>query len=208
MRVRITFNKTAAMRFTGHLDLHRTWEHTLRRAQLPLAYSQGFSPHPKINIAAALPLGFTSQNDLVDVWFEQPWSLDALILALRQAAPPGIHIQKIEEIDDHSPTLQSMLEAADYEITFLDPFPELDARVQELMSAKELIRERRGKTYNLRALILELKRLPDDEQGRARLSACLAIQANGVGRPEEVAAAMGYPPLAILAHRIRLVMHT
>ncbi len=59
-RLRLTFAKTAAMRYTGHLDLHTTWERTLRRARLPLAYSQGFHPQPKIQLASALPLGFTS----------------------------------------------------------------------------------------------------------------------------------------------------
>ena len=45
------FSKTDAMRYTGHLDLHRAWERTFRRAGLPLAYTQGFSPHPRINLA-------------------------------------------------------------------------------------------------------------------------------------------------------------
>jgi radical SAM-linked protein len=48
------------MRYTGHLDLYRTWERTLRRAGLPLAYSQGFKPHPRIVLACALPLGCTT----------------------------------------------------------------------------------------------------------------------------------------------------
>ena len=59
------------MRFTGHLDLHRAWERTFRRAGLPLAYSQGFNPHPRLNLASALPLGFTSEGEVIDVWLEQ-----------------------------------------------------------------------------------------------------------------------------------------
>ena len=58
MRVRLTFTKQGALRYTGHLDLHKILERSIRRAKLPLAYSQGYHPQPKINLAAALPLGF------------------------------------------------------------------------------------------------------------------------------------------------------
>ena len=84
MRVRITFAKTDAMRFTGHLDLHRAWERTFRRAGLPLAYTQGFSPHPRINLASALPLGFTSERELVDIWLEQELPASAVTAALER----------------------------------------------------------------------------------------------------------------------------
>jgi hypothetical protein len=85
-RYRITFSKTEAMRFTGHLDLHRTWERTFRRAGLPLAYSEGFNPHPKINIGAALPLGCLSRGDLIDAWLERERADVAHLLP----PPPGI----------------------------------------------------------------------------------------------------------------------
>ena len=66
MRVRITFSKQGALRFIGHLDLHRLWERAMRRANLPLTYSQGFHPQPKISLAAALPLGFSSRGEVLD----------------------------------------------------------------------------------------------------------------------------------------------
>ncbi|HLE27799.1 MAG TPA: TIGR03936 family radical SAM-associated protein, partial [Anaerolineales bacterium] len=71
-RLRLTFAKTAAMKFSGHLDLHKTWERTLRRARLPLAYSQGFNPQPRLQLASALPLGFTSECEVLDAWMEAP----------------------------------------------------------------------------------------------------------------------------------------
>ena len=61
MRIRITFSKTAAMRYTGHLDLHRAWERTFRRAGLPLAYSQGFHPQP---LGQKIGMGFYGKNRL------------------------------------------------------------------------------------------------------------------------------------------------
>jgi len=93
MRLRIHFAKTEAMRYTGHLDLHRAWERTFRRAMLPLAYSQGFRPHPRINLGCALPLGFTSQDEVVDIWLEQSNPIQEIESALQSAIPPGIQLQ-------------------------------------------------------------------------------------------------------------------
>ena len=60
------------MRFIGHLDLQQLFERALRRSALPLRYSQGFSPKVRLNLAGALPLGFTSTADMMDLWLEQP----------------------------------------------------------------------------------------------------------------------------------------
>jgi radical SAM-linked protein len=67
MRLRITFAKQGALRYTGQIDLHRIWERSARRADLPLAYSHGYHPQPKIQLAAALPLGFSSRCEVVDL---------------------------------------------------------------------------------------------------------------------------------------------
>src|SRR4030067_2785252 len=105
MRLRITFAKTEAMRYTGHLDLHRTWERTLRRAKLPLAYSQGFKPHPRIVLASALPLGCTSQHEIVDVWLERQESLSVIAARLSRAAPPGLRVLEVSEVAPNLPSL-------------------------------------------------------------------------------------------------------
>jgi len=205
MRIRITFAKTSDMRYTGHLDLHRAWERLIRRARLPLAYTQGFSPHPRINLASALPLGFTGEAEVVDIWLEQELPLDKITTALRQAAPPGIGIEQIETIDDHSPTLQTILEASEYVITLLEPVANLEARRVELLTAKEIIRQRRGRAYDLRPLILDLQSLPKDGETRQRLLACLVAHEGATGRPEEVLEALGIDPLTARVHRNRLI---
>ena len=70
MRLRIIFSKSGPLRYTGHLDLQTTWERTIRRAGLPLAYTHGFHPGPRIQIASALPLGFIGQAEIVDIWIQ------------------------------------------------------------------------------------------------------------------------------------------
>ena len=205
MRLRITFAKTEAMQYTSHLDLHRAWERTLRRARLPLAYSQGYHPHSRINLASALPLGFTSSAEVVDVWLDEQIPVAAVESALQKAAPPGIQLLKIKEIDDHTPTLQKVLQAAEYVITFLEPASDLENRLQDLLAAEEIQRERRGKAYDLRPLVLELKRMPDDEQGHACAFTRLAAQEGATGRPEEVVLELGYHPEEIRVQRTGLI---
>jgi len=205
MRIRVNFAKTSAMRFTGHLDLFRTWERTIRRAGLPLAYSQGFNPHPKIALACALPLGFTSQAEVIDIWLEADGDLSAVQAALEKAAPPGIQIQSIEEVDARLPALQTVVDSAEYEITLLEACPRLDERLATLLASETLPRQRRGKDYDLRPLILSVERLENDPRsGFARMRAALAAREGATGRPEELLDALGIDPLAARVHRTKL----
>lgn len=203
-RVRIKFHKTAAMRFSGHLDLFKTWERTLRRARLPLAYTQGFHPQPRLQLACALPLGFTSECEWIDIWLEADLPVEEIFAALESAQPPGIRIQSIAAVDLHAPALQNQVLAAEYWITLLEPIHDLEARLQTLLESERLPRQRRGKEYDLRPLIEALERLPDDEEGRPRLRARLAARPGATGRPEELIAALGLSPTLARYHRVAL----
>ena len=205
MRIRITFAKTDAMRFTGHLDLHHTWERTIRRAGLPLAYTQGYSPHPRINLASALPLGFTSDCEIVDIWLEAEMPTADIKAALEHAAPPGMRILDTRQVDDRAPTLQTIVEASDYTITFLNPVPSLGEKCQALLAADALPRRWREKAYDLRPLILNLHPLSDDEDRRQRISVQLTTREGATGRPEEVIAVLGEMLEDTCVHRERLI---
>ena len=206
MRIRIIFKKTEEMRFTSHLDLHKTWERTLRRAGLPLAYTQGFSPHPKINIASALPLGFTGENEIVDFWLEKPIPIDGIHSFLLKSLPPGLALKNIQEIDPQKPSLQSELLASEYSITLLENINALTHRIEELLRNPKIIRNWRGKDYDLRPLIQLLQVAPSDEYGRQCILLRLQATEGATGRPEEVISAMGINPLSVRVHRLRLLM--
>jgi len=206
MRLRITFAKTAHMRYTSHLDLYRAWERLMRRAGLPLAYTQGFSPHPRINLASALPLGFTGEAEVVDVWLEKELPLPEITADLQRAAPPGLDIHLIKALDERVPTLQTILEASEFIITLLEPVTDLEARMAAILQASEIRRERRGKAYDLRPLLLEMEILPQDEKGCQRLICRLAARESATGRPEELLSALGIDPLMARIHRSRLLM--
>lgn len=204
MRLRITFSKTHAMRYTGHLDLHKAWERAIRRACLPLAYSQGFNPHPRIQLASALPLGFTSQAELVDIWLETELPLQEIATRLNVALPPGIRLESLAVIQERLPALQTQVAAADFEVTLLEPQADLEAHLLDLLNHASLPRERRGKTYDLRPLILELQQLPP-QNGCQRLSMRLVAREGATGRPEEVLAVLGIPAEAARLHRTRIL---
>jgi radical SAM-linked protein len=204
MRIRIFFHKKDAMRYTGHLDLHKTWERTFRRADLPLAYSQGFHPQPRLNLACALPLGFTSHAEIIDAWLEIPFPLDEVHLTLQRSAPPGIEIIQIEGVDPKTPALQTQVVASEYQITFLVPAFDLDEKLSAILAAPSLLRRRRERSYDLRPLIENLQHLPDTEEGYPSLLVRLAAREGATGRPEELLDAMGYSITQVRIHRTRL----
>src|SRR5512144_1672955 len=120
MRIRITFVKQGALRYTGHLDLHKLWERAARRAELPLAYSQGFHPQPKMNLAAALPLGFSSRCEVLDMRLEREMPLEGLSERLNAALPSGIHVATVEQVEERAPALQTQVLSAEYEVRMIE----------------------------------------------------------------------------------------
>lgn len=201
-RYRVTFAKTEAMRFTGHLDLYRAWERTFRRARLPLAYSEGFSPHPRFTLAAALPLGCVSENDLLDAWLTADVSDETVLSDLTRAVPPGLEALAVARPDPGEPSLPAQVVSAEYSVRLDDPPSpdDLETRCASLLSAAQLPRQRRGKNYDLRPLMEGLE-VRDTGQG---LWIRLAAREGATGRPEEVLAALGLDPARALCRRTRL----
>ncbi len=205
MRIRITFSKTEAMRYTSHLDLHRTWERTVRRARLPLAYSQGFNPRPKINLACALPLGYTSSSEITEIWLDKELPIQEVEASLSSATPPGISIHTVQVVPPKGPKLPNLVKSAEYIVVLPDPIPDLAARIDQLLQAESLIRERRGKTYDLRPLIESIKQIDPSNQGDQRVWLRLAARTGATGRPDEVLAALEMRGEVQAIRRMRLL---
>jgi len=200
VRYRLRFHKTEAMRFTGHLDLHRALERTIRRSGLPLAYTRGFSPHPRLQLAAALPLGFVSRAEVADLWLELPLAAPDVLSRLQAAAPPGMNFLEAQVAPANEPALQQQVTGATYTVLLAGPPPaDLDERVRSLLSAPSLLRQRRGRPYDLRPLIGTL-----EHQGGGRLAMHLAAREGATGRPDEVIEALGLDPLSADIERTSL----
>ena len=88
----MTFGRSDDMKYISHLDMMRFWERALRRAEIPVSYSEGFSPHAQISLAAPLAVGTTSEAELMDVFLDKPMAPKQLIQQVTQQLPAGITI--------------------------------------------------------------------------------------------------------------------
>ena len=206
MRARITFTKQGALRYTGHLDLHRLWERAMRRADQPLSYSQGFHPQPKISLAAALPLGFSSRGEVLDVRFNEEIPTEEIASRLKDSLPPDIQVTHVETVDEREPALQTQVLSATYDVHLTEPVngSELTRKVEELMKSESLPRERRDKLYDLRPLIETLDVITEAD-GKVWMQMKLAARDGATGRPEEVLNALGIEPEYTLVERTLLI---
>jgi radical SAM-linked protein len=177
----------------------------LRRAELPLTYSQGFKPHPKINIAAALPLGFTSTQDLMDIWLKENIPLSRLLEVLRLNAPPGIKINSLEEIDPAHQTLQSEIISAEYLIIFKEAQTNLADRVQQFLRSDKIIINRRGKDFDIRQQIISLKPIAIEMSGLQQLQAQFHTTPGFTGRPDDLLYALNFNLADTYITRTRLL---
>ncbi|BBD61394.1 hypothetical protein NIES2109_42220 [Nostoc sp. HK-01] len=116
-RLRVWFGKQGDMALLGHLDLLRLFDRVIRRASLPIAFTGGFHPNPRIMIASALPLGATSNGEIVDFELTTPVDIQAFQAKLAQELPTDIPIYGVAEIDFKSPAATQILAAAEYQIT-------------------------------------------------------------------------------------------
>ena len=106
-RLRLTFSRGGELKFISHLNIMKLWERALRRAGIPLAYSQGFSPQPRLSIAAPLPLGVTSEAELMDVFLERRTSPHFFIKSVSSELPHGIDLSVVQEVGLGVSSLQS-----------------------------------------------------------------------------------------------------
>ena len=204
MRIRITFQKLGALRYTGHLDLHKLWERAARRAELPLAYSQGFHPQPKMNIAAALPLGFSSRCEVLDMRLEHDIQLDGLFEKLQGTLTTGIQVTSVESVDERAPTLQTQVVSAEYEVSLAeaDFGSEVKRKIESVLELESIVRIRREKEYDLRPLIEALNLM----DGKILMK--LAAREGATGRPEEVLDMLGIAFEDTRIERTRLIFQT
>lgn len=196
-RMRVTFATDDAVKYVGHLDMARAWERALRRARLPLAYSQGFNPQPRLHFAAALPVGFTGQAELVDVFLDAELTPADFLAQLAPALPAGIQLRHAEPVPRERPALQAAVCAARYrvEVETDEPDATFVGRLASFMARPAVWRQRRrGKEvvrYDLRPLIKSLTYTGPCELGQS-FETEVRVEAGATGRPDELLAELGY----------------
>jgi len=112
-RIRLQFSKSKTLTYIGHLDFLRVFQQTIRRAKLPVAYSEGFNPHIQLSFALPLPLGMIGANDFVDIILTKEIPLDEVVIRMNHTAPAGLTVYKAFPVSDKA---ASVVVAADYEV--------------------------------------------------------------------------------------------
>ena len=188
--IRIRFSKLGKIRFTSHRDVARIWERALRRASVPVAYTQGFSPHAKLSFGLALSTGHESFGEYLDVDVAEPVDVESIPARLDPCLPVGIHVQAADEIEPGTPSLQQAVEACSWRIEVNASDDSLvEEAVANLLTAPSLVvtRTRKGRpvTEDIRPAVESLV-VEDD----GSVLADLATQPRGL-RPSELVAVMG-----------------
>ncbi len=203
-RLRIEFAEQGTLKYISHLDLNRTWERVFRRAGLPVAYSQGYNPRPRFQIASALPVGVAGRAELLDVWLTEALDPEETLARLRPVLPAGLLVSAVSETELRGPSLQSQMRAAEYRAVVHSPEPieSLRARVAAMLAAPTLPRQRHHKgklkTYDLRPRIHDLAVEPGPD-GAHVLTMRLQASPQGAGRADKVLDALG---LSVLPHTL------
>lgn len=135
IRIRLQYEKTGLYSFLGHLELVSVFHRAFRRTNLPLAYSLGFHPLPRLAFGPPLQLGIGSCTEFVDGYFTQLVELEAVNLALNQVLPEGLSIIASQEVPLNAASIQESTFSATYQVRFLSE-PQLD-----LSLSKEIVRE-------------------------------------------------------------------
>lgn len=122
MKVRIKFTKQGAMKFIGHLDIMRYFQKAMRRADIEIRYSEGFSPHQIMSFAAPLGVGLTSNGEYMDIEVEEQSDCAAIKERLNLAMAEGISVIGCQKLKDSSKTAMSIVAAADYTLEFREKY--------------------------------------------------------------------------------------
>jgi radical SAM-linked protein len=212
-RLRIKFNRGTELKFISHLDIVRLWQRAFNRAGIEIAYSSGFSPHPRIALAAPLPLGVTSEAELMDIFIVRGVAPQYFVSAINQQLPLGLSVSKVHPISFELPSLQSQVSFAEYRVEVdVDKGPDdIESALKHMLALEHLPWQHQRDTgphqYDLRLLIDNLWVI-EWNPPVGILGMKLRCDSNGSGRPEQVAGALGFHQRPNSIHRTQLILKT
>lgn len=210
-RIRIRWTKTGRTRFVSARDLSSVWERALRRADLPIAYSEGFTPHAKVSFPDALSVGYVSTGEYAELTFAAPIVPDRDLARLSATLPEGMDITTYLDVPDGAPKLARMLRATLWE----QAWPTVDAaevaallrqRRDELLAAEhaEVVRHRPDgdRTIDVRPAVLAIAVSHGADEGGATPSGARTVlravlrNDGPTVRPHDLLAALGRDDVA------------
>jgi len=208
-RLRIRFARGEQVKFITHLDLMRLWERALRRANIDLAYSEGFTPHPRLSLAAPLAVGVTSSAEILDLFLNSRISPLEFARQVANQLPPGVEVLEVQEVGLRAPSVQSEVRWAEYQVRLESSLSaeSVQGVVDAFLAAESIPwehqRDKEARKYDIRALVHDL--WLEQSEGGLMVGMCLRADNNGSGRPEQVISAMGLPEPDRI-HRSKLIL--
>lgn len=213
-RLRLTYGKAGPLKYTSNLDVAKIWERVLRRADLPILYTEGFNTRPRLQLATPLPLGISSECEIIDVALREviEYNEEDLIEQLHAVSPTGLQIYKIESVAIDEPAMQTRVRSAEYRIRFedgIDPTV-LQEHIDTILNAEQILKtkiRRKGRkkgrktTRDIRPLIHDLT---INEAGE--LIAHLAVGDYGNLRPDALLDQMNLSENHHTVHRFRIYL--
>ena len=189
-RLRIRYAKRGRLRFTSHRDFSRAFERALVRVQLPMAYSSGFNPHPRISYAGAAPTGAASEAEYVEIGLAETVDPDQVLQALAEALPDGLDV--VEVVESPGGSLADRLEASSWLIELVSPYEATADAVATFLATDEVLVERMTKKglrqFDCRGAVVSLEAEGTGAEGSERGSRLRLLLRHGTPavRPDDV----------------------
>lgn len=188
-RLRIRYAKRGRLRFTSHRDFSRAFERAIFRARVPMAYSSGFNPHPRISYAGAAPTGSASEAEYLEIALAERVDPDVVRAQLEEALPDGLDV--VEVVESPGGALADRLQASRWLIDLATPPADVQAAVERFLAATEVTVERMTKkglrSFDCRAAVVSLTAGSHGEQARLDL---VLRHAEPAVRPDDVLAGL------------------
>ena len=173
MKIRIKFRKWGCMKFIGHLDMLRFFQKAMRRADVDIRYSEGFSPHQIMSFAAPLGVGITSDGEYFDIEVHSTKSTKEMLADINATMVDGVEVTGYVALPDNAKTAMSIVTAADYVLSYKEGYEspysikEWDAKIDELFTSKDsftIIKKTKKseKEMDLKPLVYDFKVMEQD----------------------------------------------
>ena len=214
-RLRVRYAKRGRMRFTSHRDFGRAFERAVRRAGLPVAFSSGFSPHPRLSYAGAAPTGAASEAEYLEIALTRECDPEEVRTVLDAALPDGLDVLAVVEAEGGG--LADRLQASDWRITLPDVTPGAAASAVSALLAADRVEVTRMtkkglRTFDCRGAVVRLHEAPASPSSATADHPCAILEVvlrHGTPsvRPDDVLAGLGrvaglVPPVSPLLDRV------
>jgi radical SAM-linked protein len=194
-RVRVRYAKRGRLRFTSHRDFARAFERALRRAGVPMAYSAGFSPHPKVSYVGAAPTGVASEAEYLELALAATVDTDRLRAALDAALPDGLDVLECVEVRPGTGGLADRVDASAWRIELPGvALATLESALATFLATDRVEVERLTKTgrrqLDARAAVVRASASPGTDQDGCAILELVVRQVTPAVRPDDVLAAL------------------